>query len=89
MPLAAKLRAFGCVIAVAMAAVAFGGASAAGQDPRAVPEAATGWFARNLAVAKRHMVAAANPYAAEAASKSSAKEAAPPMRQSPYSGYML
>ncbi len=36
------------------------------QDPRAAPEAATGFEAKGLATAERHMVSAANPYAAAA-----------------------
>ncbi|HEY7669573.1 MAG TPA: gamma-glutamyltransferase [Hyphomicrobium sp.] len=36
------------------------------QDIRSAPEAATGFGAKALAIAERHMVSAANPYAAEA-----------------------
>lgn len=39
---------------------------ATAQDPRAAPEAATGWGASQLATAKSFMVAAANPLAVEA-----------------------
>lgn len=39
---------------------------ASAQDPRAAPEAATGTEHRSLASAERHMVSAANPYAARA-----------------------
>jgi gamma-glutamyltranspeptidase/glutathione hydrolase len=35
-------------------------------DPRAAPEAASGWYGQAVATAKRQMVATANPYATEA-----------------------
>ncbi len=40
--------------------------AAPAQDLRSAPEAATGFEAKGLATAERHMVSAANPYAAEA-----------------------
>jgi len=39
--------------------------AACAQDSRAAPEAATGYYAKRSALAKKHMVAAANPLAAQ------------------------
>ena len=39
---------------------------ALGEEPARAPEAATGVYAKGLAVAQKHMVVAANPIAAEA-----------------------
>ncbi len=49
---------------LAAAFLPFGGTQA--QDPRSAPEMATGLETKALATAERHMVSAANPYAAEA-----------------------
>jgi len=53
-----------CIVALAIATAAV--PPAAAQDTSAAPEAGTGWGASRLATAKSHMVAAANPVAAQA-----------------------
>ncbi len=69
-PLARLLvtRAAICVGALVVAGVLALGAAqrAPAQDPRSAPEAPTGFETKPLASAERHMVSAANPYAAEA-----------------------
>ena len=57
-----------CVGALVVGAVLAVGAAqrAPAQDPRSAPETATGLEAKTLAAAERHMVSAANAYAAEA-----------------------
>ena len=49
-----------------LALAAFGVRAAVAQDSRGAPEAATGWGGSDLATAKSHMVATANPLATEA-----------------------
>jgi len=56
-----------CIVsAFAILALAVFGGIAVAQDVRGAPEAATGWGDSDLATAKSHMVATANPLATEA-----------------------
>ncbi len=53
-------------LALALALTAAFSSHSAAQDPRGAPEMATGLETKSLATAKRHMISAANPYAAQA-----------------------